>query len=123
MINKTTGEQLAKLTRELENLVIEQDKINIRVAETRSRVASLKAIAKQELQEQRPIVTAERVARRTEVIRGSGYYIGDKVDIRNPSLGQELQGTVVGKTRDNLLRIQTEGGKILRRLPKNVRRS
>ena len=107
MINRTTGEQIANL-RELDNLVIEQDALNSRVAETRNRVATLQALAQQELQEQRTVVTAERVRNRTEAVTGSGYFIGDQIDIHNPSLGQELQGTIVGKTKDNLLRIKRE---------------
>ena len=123
MNNGTTNEQITNLTRELENLVIEQEALNNRVTETRERVAALHGIAQLELREQRTIVTAERVQERTEAIEGTGYYIGDQVDIHNPSLGQELRGTVIGKTKDNLLRIQTRTGKVLRRLPKNVRLS
>ena len=123
MTNMTTGEQVADLTRELEKLGIQQDELNNRGAETRSRVTALNTIALREQQEQRTTGVTERVGKRTEAVKGSGYFIGDQVDIRNPSRGQELQGTVVGRTKDNLLRILTKSGATLRRIPKNVRRS
>ena len=115
MSNETTNEQIENLTKKLEILVVEQDEINSRVAETRTRVKALRKLAQQEKREQK--------GNRTEAIAGSGYFIGDLVDIQNPSPGQETRGTIVGKTKGNLLRIQTEGENNLRRAPKNVRLS
>ena len=123
MTNRTTGKQIADLTKELEKLVIQQDELNNRVAETRSRVTALNTIALREQQEQKTTGITEHVGKRTETVNGSRYFIGDQVDIRNPSRGQELQGTVVGMTKNNLPRVLTKGGVTLRRLPKNVRRS
>ena len=115
MGNEITSEQIENLTKKLEKLVIEQDEINSRVAATRSKVKSLRKLSQEEKREQKGI--------RTESIAGSVYYIGNLVDIRNPSPGQELRVTIVGRTKDNLLRIQTEAGTTLRRIPKNVRLS
>ena len=115
MSNKTTREQTENLTRKLENLVIKQDAINSRVAETRTRIKALRELSQRD--------TWEQKGDRTKAILGSGYFIGDLVDIRNPSLGQELRGTIVGTTKDYSLRIQTEAGNTLRRVPKNVRLS
>ena len=111
------------MTQELERLVIQQDKINSKVKETRDRVAILKNIAQQERQSQEQASSTESLKRTSEAIKGSGYFIGEQVEIRNPSRGQENQGTIIGKTRDNLLSIKTKSGKIIRRLPKNVRRT
>ena len=123
MVKKTTGDKIAHLTQELERLVIQQDKINSKVKETRDRVAILKNIAQQERQSQEQASSTESLKRTSEAIKGSGYFIGEQVEIRNPSRGQENQGTIIGKTRDNLLSIKTKSDKIIRRLPKNVRRT
>ena len=115
MSTETTSEQIEELTKKLEKLVVEQDDINSRVAATRSKVKVLHELAQEE--------TRKQNENRTEAIAGSGYFIGDLVDIQNPSPGQEVRGKVVGKTKDNLLRIQTETGVTIRRIPRNVQLS
>ena len=42
------------------------------------------------------------------------------MDVLNPNTGQKKRGTVVGKTKDNLVKIETPSKSIIRRLPKNL---
>ena len=65
----------------------------------------------------------ERNSAREEAAEGSGYYIREVITILNPSEGQERYGIIIGRTRDNLPKLQPTQGKVIRRLPKNVRRT
>ena len=127
MNNRTTEQQIEELTRQLELLVVQQDDINGRVIDTRNKVARLNITLRRgrtTLQEETiTVVTAERIQERTEAVSGSGYYIGDQVDVRHPREGQDSSGVVVGRTKDRLLKILTSSGQVIRRLPKNVRLS
>ena len=127
MIIRTTEQRITDLTRKLELLVVQQNKINVRVNNTRNRVARLTTTLQQKnrsLQEEiATVITTERVQERTEAVAGSGYYIGDQVDMQNPNKGQDSSGVVIGRTKYQLIKIQTESGKVLRRLPKNIRLS
>ena len=127
MNNRTTEQQIEDLNRQLELLVVQQDDINVRVIDTRNRVARLTTTLRREhttLQEETTtVVTAERIQERTEAVSGSGYYIGDQVEVRYPREGQASSGVVIGRTKDQLLKVQTASGKVIRRLPKNVRLS
>ena len=64
MSTETTSEQIEKLTKKLEKLVVEQDDINSRVAATRSKVKALHELAQEE--------TRKQNENRTEAIAGSG---------------------------------------------------
>ena len=111
----TLGGRLEELTSQLDGLTVEQDNINSRVVSTRREVAIVKArIAAN--------ITREAANNRTSAVTGSGYYVHDRVIIINPSKGQGNSGAVVGETRDGLLKIKPPSGKVIRRLPKNVRR-
>ena len=120
-MNKTLEERLDELTERLNFLTIQQDNINEQVTHTRRELGTIITAIRdnaEEVTETEATVTKERVS----AVAGSGYYIGDKVVITNPSKGQKNQGTVTGETRDGLLKIQPTQGKHIRRLPKNVRK-
>ena len=127
MSNRTTEQQIEDLNRQLELLVVQQDDVNARVIDTRNRVEILTTTLRGEhttrQEEITTVVTAERAQQRTEAVLGSGYCIGDQVDIRHPREGQESSGVVIGRTKDQLLKVQTASGNVIRRLPKNVRLS
>ena len=127
MINRTTEEKLTEVTRHLDLLVLHQEQITAQVNQARSAVTRLTAELLVENRAPQTEATAadiaERVPERIEAVIGSRYYIGDQVEVLNPARGQETEGVVIGKTKDNLLRIQTVTEKVIRRLPKNVRLS
>lgn len=127
MINRTTEEKLTEVTRQLDLLVLHQEQITAQVNQARSTVTRLIVELLVENRAPQTEATAadiaERMPERIEAVIGSRYYIGDQVEVLNPARGQETEGVVIGKTKDNLLRIQTVTEKVIRRLPKNVRLS
>ena len=114
MNNRTLEERLKELTLKLEKLSTQQDEIQERVTQIKEEVQSLREETKQSSAQ-------DKDTNRTAAVHGSGYHIGDKVEIINPSRGQENQGVIIGVTKDNLLKIKPEVGKYIKRLPKNVR--
>ena len=48
--------------------------------------------------------------------------VGDKVIILNSTKKEEKEGTIIGVTPKGFVRIKTNTGKTIRRLPKNLRR-
>ena len=120
-MNKTLEERLDELTERLNFLTIQQDNINEQVTHTRREVVTITTAIRdnaREVAEAEATVTRGRVS----AVTGSGYYVGDQVVIINPSEGQENHGTVIGETRDGLLKIKPTLGKYIKRLPKNVRK-
>ena len=114
MIIKSLEERLIELTERLNNLTVQQEEVNTRVAHARIEVAVITEAIRAD---------QERQSEREEAVEGSGYYIGEVVTIINPTAGQERYGVITGRTRDNLLKIKPKSGKGIRRLPKNVRRT
>ena len=55
-----------------------------------------------------------------EILPNTRLHHGDKVTVINPSKGQENEGIICGITKDNLIKLKTPKGKIIRRLPKNL---
>lgn len=110
MNNKETERALEKVTEKLDKLLITQQQTNTEIKKTR---AVVKALYTRLTHDQEIGISAE-------IIPGSGLHKGDKVIILNPNKGQENQGTVVGKTRDNLIKIETPGKTTIKRLPKNL---
>ena len=55
-----------------------------------------------------------------EITPGTGLRHGDKITIINPSKGQDKEGILCGKTKDNLIKLKPSKGKVIRRLPKNL---
>ena len=149
MSNRTLEERIEELTTRLNRLTLQQDNINIRVIYTRRELATLRDA----VQANKTTTTRTRTrtpelgagyhvsehgfqasttanpttdrddSRKITVVTGSGYCIGDQVQIINPSPGQEDQGVVIGETRDKLLKIKPILGRYIKRLPKNVRKS
>ena len=97
--------EIDRLTTELNNLTIRQNSLANDILKAKK--------ALQELIEPHP-------SRRNKVVKGSGLRQGDTVIILNPSRGQPNTGRVCGHTRDGLIKIQTQQGHIIRRLPKNL---
>ena len=65
--------------------------------------------------------------RSLDIIRGINVQEGDWVKILNPRLGQSKEGVVIGKTRDNLIKIEGritigdhEITKVDRRISENI---
>ena len=127
MINRTTEEKLTEVTRQLDLPILHQEQITAQVNQARSAVTRLIVELLVENRAPQTEATAadiaEHVPERIEAVIGYRYYIGDQVEVLNPARGQETEGVVIGKTKDNLLRIQTVTEKVIRRLPKNVRLS
>ena len=145
MSNRTLEDKIEELTERLNRLTSQQDNINIRVINTRREINTLREAAQASTttttRATRPgtvyhvsehgfqasttakITTNRDKPKRTAVITGSGYYIGDQVQIINPSPGQQDQGIVIGETKDKLLKIKPPQGRYIKRLPKNVRKS
>ena len=97
--------EIDRLATKLDNLTIRQNSIANEILEVKKTL--------QELVKPHP-------SRRDEVVKGSGLRQGDTVIILNPSRGQPNTGRVCGHTRDGLIKIQTQQGHIIRRLPKNL---
>ena len=57
-----------------------------------------------------------------EFIKGSKLRIGDFEVIRNPLKDKEDRGEVIGKSKDGLAKIKRQTNKIIRRLPKNLKK-
>jgi hypothetical protein len=57
-----------------------------------------------------------------ELESGSGIYEGDRVRVINPNKGQERTGEAFGTTKDGLIKVSTDSGRVIRRLPKNLKR-
>ena len=57
-----------------------------------------------------------------ELVSGSGIYEGDRVRVINPNKGQERTGESSGTTKDGLIKVSTDSGRVIRRLPKNLKR-
>ena len=112
MNNKKTERALAKVTEKLDKLLITQQQTNTEIKKTR---AAVKALCTRLTHDQERGISAE-------IIPGSGLRKGDKVIILNPNKGQEKQGTVVRKTRDNLIKIETPGKATIKKIPKNLER-
>ena len=125
MINRTLEERLEELTTRLNRLTLQQDDINIRVIHTRKELATLieaiQASTATTTTTTTPVASRNE-SRRTVAVAGSGYYVGDRVTIINPSPGQEDQGVIIGETRDKLLKIKPSLGKYIKMLPKNVKK-
>ena len=119
MIIKTLEEKLADINIRLNQLTIQQDNINAQVAHTRREVETINTAIRNRT---RSTTDTETRIGSVSAVVGSGYLVGDRVIIINPSAGQENQGVVSGETRDRLLKITTPSGKCIRRLPKNVRK-
>ena len=119
MINRTQEERLEELIERLNRLTVQQDSINEQVILTRREVTTITAeIRNRDRETAAATVTRERVI----AVAGSGYYVGDHVRILNPYRNQERHGTVIGETRDGLLKVKPLLGKYIKRLPKNVER-
>jgi len=112
MDNKETEGVLAEVTEKLDRLLITQQQTNTEIKKTR---AAVKALCARLTHDQEREIN-------TEIIPGSGLHKGDKVTIRNPNKGQEKRGTVIGKTRDNLIKLETPGKATIKRSPKNLER-
>ena len=112
MDNKETERALEKVTEKLDKLLITHQQTNTELKKTKAGVKAL--YTKLTHDHERRISV--------EIIPGSGLQKGDKVTILNPNEGQEKRGTVVGKTKDNLIKIETPGKATIRRLPKNLER-
>ena len=56
-----------------------------------------------------------------ELIPGSGIYEGDRVEVINPSKGQEKKGEAFGIIKDGLIKVSTNSGRVIKILPKNLR--
>ena len=122
MINKTLEERLEELTERLNILTIQQDSINEQVLLTRREVTTVTTAIRENTRGTAAAAAANITRERVSAVAGSGYYIGDHVVIINPTGNQENHGTVIGETRDGLLKVKPPLGKFIKRLPKNVRR-
>ena len=58
---------------------------------------------------------------RHELIPDSGIREGDPVKVTNPSKGQEKKGRASGITKNGLIKVSTASGRVIKRLPKNLR--
>ena len=112
MDNKETEGALTRITEKLDSLILTQQQTNTEIRETRAAVRALRARLTHDQERQNS----------REIIPGSGLRKGDKVKVLNPNKGQEKRGTVVGKTRDNLIKLETPGKATIKRLPKNLER-
>jgi len=58
---------------------------------------------------------------RHELIPYSGIREGDPVKVTNLSKGQEKKGRASGITKNGLIKVSTASGRVIKRLPKNLR--
>ena len=103
MINRTQEERLEELIERLNRLTVQQDSINEQVILTRREVTTITAEIRNRARE---TATATVTRERVIAVAGSGYYVGDHVRILNPYRNQERHGTVIGETRDGLLKVK-----------------
>ena len=116
MNNEKIEKKIKELTEKLDKLTFIQQQTNTEIRKTRSAVKALNRTLRHTTtyNQEREIIV--------EIIPGSGLHKGDKVDVLHPNIGQEKQGTVVGKTKDNLVKVETPSKGINSRLPKNLAR-
>lgn len=57
-----------------------------------------------------------------EVIEDSRTYIGNYVEVQTHPKGQENRGPVIGRIKDGLIKIKTSTNKVIRRLPKSLKK-
>ena len=112
MDNEETERALTRITEKLDCLIQTQQQTNLEIRETIAAATALRAR-----------LTQDRERRNTrEIIPGSGLRKGDRVKVLNPNQGQEEQGTVVGKTRGNFVKLETPDKATIKRLSKNLER-
>ena len=58
---------------------------------------------------------------RHELIPDLGIREGDQVRVIKPSKGQEKKGKASGITKNGLIKVSTANGRVIKRLPKNLR--
>ena len=56
------------------------------------------------------------------MIPGTGLYLRDKVKVLNPSRGPEERGEVCGKSKELLIKLKPKVGKVVRRIPSNLKK-
>ena len=56
-----------------------------------------------------------------QLIKWSKLQLNDMVTILDPSRGQHTKKTIVGVTKDNLAKIRTGDGGVIRKIPKNIK--
>ena len=97
--------EVEELRKTLETLEIRQDGLRREIRAVRTKIDRLSTTGK---------VT------QGEILPNTRLHHGDKVTVINPSKGQEKEGIICGITKDNLIKLKTPKGKIIRRLPKNL---
>ena len=97
--------EIEELRKTLGYLEIRQNGLRREVRAVRTEIDRLSTVGKE---------TQEEILPKTRL------HHGDKVTIINPSKGQEKEGIICGITKDNLIKLKTPKGKIIRRLPKNL---
>ena len=112
MDNEETERALIRIAERLDSLIQIQQQTNLEIRETITAVTALRAR-----------LTQDRERRNTrKIIPGSGLRKGDRVKVLNPNEGQEVQGTVVGKTKGNFVKLETPDKATIKRLSKNLER-
>ena len=97
--------EIEELRKILETVEIRQNGLRREIRAVRTKIDRLSTTGK---------VTQE------EILPNTRLHHGDKVTVLNPSKGQEKEGIICGTTIDNLIKLKTPKGKIIRRLPKNL---
>ena len=114
MNNRQLQDKTGKLTESLKQLTVKQEEISQDINNIKIEVITItEALRTQEIEKQ------ECTTVRHEIIQGTEIYLGDTVEIINPSRGQERKGKTIGRIKDGLMKMLMVEGKKTRRLPKN----
>ena len=97
--------EIEELRKKLETIETRQNGLRREIRAVRTKIDRLSTAGK---------VTKE------EILPSTRLHHGDKVTVLNPSKGQEKEGIICGTTIDDLIKLKTPKGKIIRRLPKNL---
>ena len=112
MTDKEIRDSMNKLLTTFESLTIKQAETRREIKNTKTRVLRLKGILKNK---------TKHTGNTDLSAKGSDLQIRDRVRILNSSIGQQNEGEIVGKTKDNLIKVRTENGKVVRRILRNFK--
>ena len=106
MTGRENQDKVQELINRLELLSIQQEKLTEDILKAKEEVNKL-----------------TKVNLKTELIEGSGICLGDSIEILNPNQNQFTTGIVIGKTKDHLVKFKSITGQVIRRLPKNIKKT
>jgi hypothetical protein len=105
-------DKISTLTKLISELHIKQQQIHEEIIEATALVDEINQRRKKE-----PTIKEKQIKK---VARGTRPKIGDTVTIVNPKGNQPTEGTVVGFTKTDYVKVQGKDGTIIRRIPRNI---